>query len=278
MSMGIVKGVTDIDIGVGRYGLRTFKPAIVRGLPHLVSVSQDAIPNVDPRFDIKPEWRELMPATHPVSWEDGTCKAVCVKYRYHPNRHKEPWSVAVEIDEDDIHEPPDKKCGCGIYALDDLRNLHQEYMKEARVIVAVISASGRTVECTNGFRTAFARVVAYWVLDHEETCTCELCGNKLTQERRVLGSHDTQAWLKAVEPREWERFPWLECCEAQFKRAKRWDRPEEMAEGFGLKASPVAIAVKLGTERKGSKTYIDMRDFLSRPAGTQGHFTFDIPV
>ena len=60
MSIGAFTGETNIDIGVGRYGLRTFKPAIVRGEPYLVSVAQDAIPNIDPRFQVNSKWRELL--------------------------------------------------------------------------------------------------------------------------------------------------------------------------------------------------------------------------
>ena len=64
----------DVDIGVGRDGLRTFKPAVVRGDPHLVSVSQDAIPNLNPALYISPKHRELMVSTHPIAWKTERVK------------------------------------------------------------------------------------------------------------------------------------------------------------------------------------------------------------
>ena len=116
------------------------------------------------------------------------------------------------------YHPPDRKCGCGIYALDDLADLHRQY-KECENIVAVISASGRTIECNNGIRTKYARVVVYWVLDHDTGCRCRICSKTQNPQRTA------------------QRFPYVECALTQFRNAVRWLEPDEMAEHYGLKAT-----------------------------------------
>jgi len=212
----------DIDIGVGRYGLRTFRPKIVRGEPYLCSVSQDPIPNLDPSRVIPARWRELMVGTHPVAWQDGTCIARCQRTRHG-------FADADVISGVKDHEPPVRDCGCGIYALDDLKDLHHEYRRDCEHVVAVISASGRTIECRNGIRTKFARVVAYWVLDHSKDCRCHIClrtGLKEWSSNRRWDSHSND-------------FPYLGCAMRQFKNADRWDEPDEMAKHYGLKATPL---------------------------------------
>lgn len=266
MSMGAVTGESMIDIGVGRYGLRTFKPAIVRGEPYLVSVAQDAIPVVNPRFPVKAKWREFLTDSHPISWGDGTCKAVCTQSTTVMTWGGDPvWTDLT------FHEPPDKGCGCGIYALDDLKDLYHEYPNYTASVVAVISASGRTIECQKGIRTQQARVVAYWVLDHLHICSCELCGRR---RRTYIEPSRERYWLG----RRADVFPYVECCETQFVNADRWGEPDEMAVHYGLKATPLPSSLRVTDRGRASgRVGVDLSPIINHQPGMRGYFEFEIP-
>ena len=168
----------------------------------------------------------------------------------------------------EFHEPPDRNCGCGIYALDDLRELYNQY-RYCVVVVAVISASGRTVECAKGFKTQSARVVAYWVLEHLQGCPCELC-----RKRDMLPIQG--AWFKGecFGSGRGDTFPYVECCENQFINAGRWTEPDTMAVHYGLKATPLPVRVKLATSDL--SPIID--SIVKHPPGAQGHYEFEIPI
>lgn len=72
------------------------------------------------------------------SWRGGTCIAVCGRGNNHPSPH------------------PD--CTCGIYASNYVAALPWH-----GGVIAVIAAEGDTIVGDDGFRTAAARIVAYWI-------------------------------------------------------------------------------------------------------------------
>jgi hypothetical protein len=250
------------DVGIGRYGLRTFRPAIVRDEPYLVSVSQDPIPPANRNQIFKQKWRELLTDSHPISWADGTCTAVCAKWSSSPGyKPNSGWKHGDVI--------PDENCNCGIYALDDLANLNRQYGQYTKIVATVISASGRTFEYNEGVKTQFARVVAYWVLDHEPGCVCELCGHRRTQS--VLTPPDVNFRVPA------EDFPYLACCERQFVGAERFKEPDEMALHFGLKATPLPQRIQV-TQRQRRPGLVDLSPLatlVNHAPGTTGHYQFE---
>lgn len=128
------------DVEVGRYGLRTFR---VVG-------------------------RDLMSVTvQGARWKrDGTCEAKCV-----PNMGFPTWRMPLRRFR---HAAPDNNCRCGIYAALSAAALFKQYPVDAERLVCVIAAEGQTIIGDTGFRTQYARIVAYWtpvrrVLD---VCLC----------------------------------------------------------------------------------------------------------
>ena len=81
------------------------------------------------------------PQAMPGPWAGGECIARC---RF------------------ELHPAPAEDCNCGIHASTDLESLRSHYPQFATRVVAVIAAEGTTVLGDRGFRTAAARVVAYW--------------------------------------------------------------------------------------------------------------------
>lgn len=134
--------MTDIDVEIGRYALRTFRTNAGR----LQTVAWE-------------EWIEAFEETMNGSWNggwcNGTCEAQCLRMAgiltgLHP-LHRTAG-----------HSPPHRGCTCGIYGTVNLSSLLRDYSC-AREMVAVIAAEGPTIIGSTGLRTAAARVVAYWV-------------------------------------------------------------------------------------------------------------------
>jgi hypothetical protein len=129
-------------------------------------------------------WRSIA-YTNVGGWEDGTCEAVCQRGRVLPRRH----------------DPPDDRCGCGIYGSLSYADLLRQYHAEARTMVAVIAAEGTTIIGTRGLSTQYARVVAYW-----------------------------------CDPDPIRR----DCAATQFKDAQVYDCPDDMITAYGLQLLPPA--------------------------------------
>lgn len=223
---------------------------------------------------MKTKWRELLTDSHTISWADGSCTAVCAK-----------WSsgTGYKPPDDWVHEAPDKNCNCGIYALDDLADLYEQYRYHTMCVVAVVSASGRTFEHRSGIKTQHARVVAYWVLDHVSECMCRLCANQRIQMKSILPrtlipqSVEYEGFLRTAPllPNEEQDgvFSYVRCCETQFSDAKRFSEPDEMAVEYGLKASPVSEETPLKVTSRG----VDFAPLINRTQGNRGHYVFEIP-
>jgi hypothetical protein len=68
------------------------------------------------------------------------------------------------------------------------------------------------------------------------------------------------------------RFPYVECAEAQFRNATRWDEPDQMAVHYGLKASPLSFARTSPIPK--AMRQIAMLIIQYEP----GHFSMEIPI
>jgi hypothetical protein len=128
-------------------------------------------------------------------WEDGTCRAVCA---IGSRRIIGGKLVRVEP-----HDAPHEGCSCGIYGSLSYADLIQQFRSNVKNIVAVIAAEGATIIGDRGLRTAFARVVAYWVTPDPIY-------------RHVAA--------------------------AQFKNAELYGSPLEMAEAYGIALLPPTSA------------------------------------
>lgn len=161
------------DIEVARYGLRTFRP--------------------EPAGFMNRGMRLASVMVSGQYWEDGTCSARCigrlhtwelgtVKWPDHFQIYPEEDSLIAALvrmnklilwgegDDAGWHEAPHMGCNCGVYATLTLDHLMAQYPSYAKLVVTVIAAEGRTILGSNGFRTAHARVVAYWCCNHEDVC------------------------------------------------------------------------------------------------------------
>lgn len=118
-------GDTADELEVGRYGLRTFKISGGHCRPVVVA------------------------AQH---WKGGTCEAVCDK----------PTLIPTQTLKEQKHTAPHPTCTCGIYGSLTLNHLYKQYPQWAENIVCVIAAEGTTIIGSKGFRTQYARVVAWW--------------------------------------------------------------------------------------------------------------------
>jgi hypothetical protein len=131
------------DLEVRRYGLRTFR-LISRRLHALMVLNQP--------------------------WAlDGTCHARCI-----PNMGYPTFRMSFRK----THPAPDEDCHCGIYAALTAQHLFDQYPINAHRLIAVIAAEGQTIIGSQGFRTEYARVVAYWtpVRSVLEVCV-DRCGD-----------------------------------------------------------------------------------------------------
>jgi hypothetical protein len=121
------------EVEVGRYGLRSFR--YLHDNTTLRPIAS-GLENID-------------------CWVDGTCEAQCLRHIFW---WSEPYSAKREPSG---HEAPDEDCNCGIYGSLSYQHLYNAYPHHAGLLVAVIAAEGQTLLGPLGFRTQFARVVAY---------------------------------------------------------------------------------------------------------------------
>lgn len=129
------------DIEVGRLALRSF---------HFSSISHEFnVMDVPEKLGHWNDgtvkyWRPLSYHNpYRADWLDGTCTAIC--------------GVGEK------HLVPNEECSCGIYGSLSYADLLVQYRTEARSIVTVIAAEGRTIIGPRGLRTERAKVIAYWV-------------------------------------------------------------------------------------------------------------------
>lgn len=142
----------DVDLEVGRHGLRTF------------SVVPSSILSVEIRsmFGIEQTDKDKEKFLGPVfvnssrEWITGTCVARCYAAQGYTPSCDVSWGN---------HLPPSEKCKCGIYATLSLNHLQEQYPEQTSNVVAIVAAEGQTIIGTKGFRTARATVVAYWCDD-----------------------------------------------------------------------------------------------------------------
>lgn len=112
---------------VARYGLRTFK--------------------------VTPGYLGSM-AVGGSHWKNGMCTAQCLA--------DDPYLRGYHASLSGPHEMPHKDCTCGIYASHSYDNLVGQYDGFTQMMLAVIAAEGITIIGTRGFRTQYARIVAWW--------------------------------------------------------------------------------------------------------------------
>lgn len=159
-----------VDLEVARYGLRTFRPA-PRG--------STASPQFDDIFGtyLAAAWLGIRPQpprpeTHELGsvfvgggqhWTDGTCTAKC--HADSVNLISWSWLTALTGQEYPGHEAPSEDCRCGIYATLTYEHLVDQYPQHTARVVTVVAAEGQTIIGDKGFRTQYARVVAYWCGD-----------------------------------------------------------------------------------------------------------------
>lgn len=159
-----------VDLEVARYGLRTFRAAL-RGSTR--SPQFDDIFGADLAalmLGMKPQ--PPRPKTHELGsvfvgggqhWTDGTCTARC--HADSVNLFSLSLLSALTGVEYGGHEAPSEDCRCGIYATLTYEHLVDQYPQHTRRIVTVVAAEGQTIIGDKGFRTQYARVVAYWCQD-----------------------------------------------------------------------------------------------------------------
>ena len=161
-----------IGLEVARYGLRTFRPIPLGGRAPLAFPFVD----IDPwghRGDV-----ELSSVfISGPRWTSGTCAARCLAHLSDSALVTRSLSLSVagwslwarsqpyRVEEVPSHEAPHEDCQCGIYAAHTLEHLVAQYPVQTGHIVAVIAAEGQTIIGDKGFRTQYARVVAYWCVD-----------------------------------------------------------------------------------------------------------------
>jgi hypothetical protein len=121
------------DIEVARYGFRTF-----RTWRHAETQEQKY-------------FRSLYSAD---VWDNGTMEAKCKREK------TDPILSSIGVD----HVSPHIDCTCGIYASLTYGSLIHQY-REAGIFLAVIAAEGTTIIGSRGFRTQYARIVA-WTTAH----------------------------------------------------------------------------------------------------------------
>jgi hypothetical protein len=162
-----------VDLEVARYGLRTFRPARKGGTsnPYYDDLIAGMLIPYSAGLGVKPQ--PIDAETHVLGsvyigggqyWTDGTCTAEC-----HNDKAKVftplDWLSWLTGQKLPLHQAPSEGCGCGIYATLTYEHLADQYPKETRRVVTVVAAEGQTIIGDKGFRTQYARVVAYWCDD-----------------------------------------------------------------------------------------------------------------
>ena len=159
------------DVEVGRFALRTFALRYIRVTdPALRYTGWETVTDLVQRFGW---WEEGPNAVVKVwaspsyakdgDWEDGTCTATCSRGPQVNRKLRQNKLGQNVYTHEAAHQVPDMDCSCGIYGSLSYADLIHQYKRNAHNIVAVVAAEGATVIGDRGLRTAFARVVAYWV-------------------------------------------------------------------------------------------------------------------
>lgn len=159
-----------VDLEVARYGLRTFQAiraseakADPMRLLTFPTLFWDLFGGRDPFEDDPSDPLTLCSVSAPGShWTDGTCKAECIEMG---GFNVSAFVALLSGEEIVAHEAPHETCDCGIYATLSLEHLNRQYPHNAQNMVAVVAAEGQTLIGDRGFRTQYARVVAYWCDD-----------------------------------------------------------------------------------------------------------------
>lgn len=163
-----------VDLEVARYGLRTFRPAR-RGStsdPYFDDILATVLVPYSAGFAVKPQ--PINAETHVLGsvyigggqyWTDGTCTAECHVDKTNSMHHALTLLCQITGQVAPRHEAPSEGCGCGIYATLTYEHLEDQYPRETGRIVTVVAAEGQTIIGDKGFRTQYARVVAYWCQD-----------------------------------------------------------------------------------------------------------------
>ena len=154
---------------------------------------------------------------HATDWVDGTCEAVCRSSYLRSAAVYMRLSANVQSQEGLRHSAPHEGCSCGIYGSLSYADLVDQFRHNTKDIIAVIAAEGTTIIGDRGLRTAFARVVAYWV------------GGGWAPDN--LSTESIQREVAA----------------AQFIGAKPFETPLDMVEAYGLRLLPPS-----GGDSKGS--------------------------
>jgi len=171
-------------------------------------------------------------------WEDGTCEATCGNSA----AKMVTWGGDVLSKTNQRHQPPDERCGCGIYAALSYADVLHQYRQHARHIVAVVAAEGVTIIGTRGLRTQFARVVAYWV-DPGRPPRSMQRRRLWAPGRPVVVSREGVVGDELVDM---EEPTYREVAALQFKDAQPFDDPQQMIEEYGLPLLPPAHASQSG--------------------------------
>lgn len=130
--------MTNDDVVVGAYGLRTFRVCDDGRLLSPVSLDTDG-------------------------WIDGTCIAQCHPGANITGRIRLGGAGGADTASTKAaHRVPHESCRCGVYSFRDLLTLRGNY-DESAYLVAVIRLEGTVLEGTRGQRAEAARVVALWV-------------------------------------------------------------------------------------------------------------------
>lgn len=110
-----------------------------------------------------------------VHWAGGVCVAKCGDSKN--------------------HEAPHESCHCGVYGTLTLGSLMSQYGYLASKLITVIAAEGTTIIGDRGLRTAYARVVAYWIKPGEKAIE-DICGGQFEGATRFT---DLAEMLTAYE-------------------------------------------------------------------------------
>jgi hypothetical protein len=179
-----------LDLEIGQFALRSFK--YIERVPWIDDCAR-CWTDGKVRYWASPSY------THFGDWMDGTCTARCGRM---------------------THDPPGDHCQCGIYGSLSYADLLASFKYEARELVVTIAAEGTTIIGTRGLRTAYARVVGYWL--------------KPRSMARTLTDSDTGETTLIQMPDEVTP----EVTAKQFPDAKRFECPYDMVAHFGLNLLP----------------------------------------
>jgi hypothetical protein len=205
-----------LDLEVARYGLRTFRhvakskvdyPEIswsspwrsINNLSYMISPNYlyNPVTNNIELTAGEPAKDEPMVLASVIKggshWENGTCEATCLAEKDEDtellDRMRELAALSRGETPVNNHIAPQENCHCGIYAAHTYQALYDQYPSACGNIVAVIAAEGQTIIGSKGFRTQYARVIAYW-------CKDELSGTAETQFKDAERFPDLDLMLK----------------------------------------------------------------------------------